>query len=269
MVVTKSNQPELGRYVGLNEAGGQATNIDAHTLQRIIAVKLAAQGFESGEEKKDEILDVASDLFRVYKEQSRLLEDYRCPIDQRIQDFLNYALSSTVDDIPQLPNQTLCVDRYGLARELSFPVGETEFHNSEIDSYRLSKDGVLHNPINDKRTTKGVFHVADWGLPVPEDKIPVPLVTYGRLLKAAFNNIPSQLNTLPYTAKWENPAETMVSLLLRPLVCPEVPGVSSEKRLEVRFFVPGGCCSNLDFVGTKNKSLGYFIRDFVVQFLYS
>jgi hypothetical protein len=79
---------------------------------------------------------------------------------------------------------------------------------------------------------------------VPADKIPVPLITYGRLLKAAFKP-PKDLNTVPYTSNWEKPAETMVSLLLRPLVCPEVPGVSAEKRLEVRFFVPGSCVSNL------------------------
>ena len=40
----------------------------------------------------------------------------------------------------------------------------------------------------------------------------------------------------------------MVSLLLRPLVCPAVPKVAAEKRMEVRFFAPGGLVSNLDFV---------------------
>ena len=156
MVVAESKKPDLGRYVGLNEEGGQATVVDPAALQRVIAVKLAAQGFENHGENKDDILDVASDLFRVYKEQSRLLENYRPPIDQRIQAFLNDALAGTGDDdIPQLPQQTLAVDRYGLARELSFPQGAKEFHNAEIDSYRLTKNGVLHNPINDKRTTKG------------------------------------------------------------------------------------------------------------------
>jgi len=53
---------------------------------------------------------------------------------------------------------------------------------------------------------------------------------------------------LPYSSNWDNPVETMVSLHLRPLVCPEVPGVNAEKRLEVRFLVPGGCVANLDFV---------------------
>jgi hypothetical protein len=39
-----------------------------------------------------------------------------------------------------------------------------------------------------------------------------------------------------------------VSLLLRPLVCPAVSKVTPERRLEVRFFAPGGLVSNLDFV---------------------
>jgi hypothetical protein len=161
MVVAESLKPDLGRYVGLDEQGGQAAVVDPVILQRVIAVKLAAQGFEnkSGTGKNDEILDVASDLFRVYREQSRLLDRYRPPIDQRIQAYLDDVFKSTGDpDTPQLPQQTLAVDRFGLARELSFPQGGIEFHNSEINSYRLPKNGVLHNPINDKRTTKGVFH---------------------------------------------------------------------------------------------------------------
>ena len=89
--------------------------------------------------------------------------------------------------------------------------------------------------------------MADYGLPIPADKITVPLITYQRLLKAAFQP-PKELNILPYTSEWNVPAETMVSLYLRPLACPEVPGVNAEKRLEVRFFVPGGCVANLDFV---------------------
>jgi len=87
------------------------------------------------------------------------LEHYRPPIDQRIQAYLNDVFKDTGDkDIPQLPQQTLAVDRYGLARELSFPQDANEFHNREIASYRLTNNGVLHNPINDKRTTQGVFH---------------------------------------------------------------------------------------------------------------
>lgn len=247
MVVAESKKPDRIRYVGLSPKGGQAVDVDQEALRRIIAVKLAAQGFEvpvkAGEE--GEIFEFAGDLFRVYREQSRLLESHLCPIDQRIQNFLDDALNSTGESI-QLPKKTICMDRYGLARELSLPQTGDEFHNSEISSYRLS-NGVAHNPLADKRTTKKTFHVAEYGLPIPGDKIAVPLVAFARLLKTAFNP-PKDLNVLPYTTEWAEPAETMVSLQVRPLVCPEVPGVNAEKRNEVRFFVPGGCVANIDFV---------------------
>jgi hypothetical protein len=89
----------------------------------------------------------------VYREQSRLLESHLCPVDQRIQAFLDDVLKTTGESV-KLPSNTLNADRFGLARELSFPEGGIEFQNSEIKSYRLAKGSVLHNPINDKRTTK-------------------------------------------------------------------------------------------------------------------
>ena len=36
--------------------------------------------------------------------------------------------------------------------------------------------------------------------------------------------------------------------MLRPVVCPAVEGYIREKSMEVRFFAPGGCVANLDFV---------------------
>lgn len=237
---------DLVGYVGLNKGGGQAACFDKNALRRSITIKLAASGFEVDNHTDDELLSVASDLFRVFREQSRLLESHLCPVDQRIQDFLDDVLKETGETV-RLPTKTLIVDRYGLARELSFPDNANEFSNSEITSYRLSKGGVLHNPLSDKRTTEGVFHVADYGLPVPADKTAVPLIAYARLLQKAFEP-PEELNTLPYASKWSKPASTITSLLLRPLVVPAVPGISPEKRLEVRFFVPGGCVANLDFV---------------------
>ena len=59
---------------------------------------------------------------------------------------------------------------------------------------------------------------------------------------------PDALMELPFTSEQEDRARCHVSLLLRPLVIPEVPGVIEEKRSEIRFFAPGNLVSNLDFV---------------------
>jgi phosphoenolpyruvate carboxykinase (diphosphate) len=105
----------------------------------------------------------------------------------------------------------------------------------------------LHNPKEDKRTTKGVFHICEGGLPVPSDKKSVPKLTFALLLEAALNP-PRELMRLPFTANQEDKAELFASLLLRPVVMPEVPGITKEKSMEIRFFAPGNLISNLDFV---------------------
>ncbi len=55
----------------------------------------------------------------------------------------------------------------------------------------------------------------------------------------------SRCRTRPISRSRPRP---FVSLLLRPLVCPAVEGAVAEKRMEIRFFAPGGLVSNLDFV---------------------
>jgi hypothetical protein len=120
------------------------------------------------------------------------------------------------------------------------------FTSPLLSSYRLA-NGVLHNPAKDRRTTAGVFHIAEGGLPVPDDKIAVPKLAFARLLAHALQ--PPEVDmVLPYTANQDQPAACFVSLLLRPLVAPAVPGYVREKRLETRFIVPGGLVANLDFV---------------------
>jgi hypothetical protein len=117
-----------------------------------------------------------------------------------------------------------------------------------LNSYRV-KQGVLHNPRSDRRTTHGIFHVAEGGLPIPDDKIGVPKAVFANLLGLAFNP-PRDLMRLPFTATQPQPADCFVSLLLRPMVSPEVPGFAPLKTMEVRFFAPGSLVSNLDFVET-------------------
>src|SRR4051794_1550402 len=229
-------------------ADGRVATPGRRPLTRSIMLKLAALGFEVPDQNGDqELLHIARDLFARYREQSRLLSEHLCSADQRIQNFLDGQWSSLrLPEAARLPNETLILDRYGLARELSLPMARDSWQNEVVHSYRLD-NGVLHNPTSDRRTTQGVFHVAEGGLPIPSDKIAVPLIAYANLLRLAFSP-PASLKTLPFTADWAVPVQTMVSLLLRPLVCPEVPKSSPAKRMEIRFFVPGGLVSNLDFV---------------------
>nr|WP_321454265.1 hypothetical protein [uncultured Carboxylicivirga sp.] len=192
-------------------------------------------------------LSLTEGLINSFREKSRLLSGHLSPVDTRIQKFLDSYLEDVdFDKSIRLPNKTLVLNQKGLAREVSLPPNKDKFESELIKSYRV-KQGILNNPFNDKRTTKGTFHIVAGGLPVPLDKKEVPKITFAHLLHSAMN--PSDdYNILPFTSAQEDKAKIMVSLLLRPIVCPEVKGVISEKSMEVRFFAPGSLVSNLDFV---------------------
>ncbi|MDQ6969103.1 MAG: hypothetical protein Q9M16_01150 [Mariprofundus sp.] len=227
----------------------QASNSPPQRWHQLINLKLAALGqptchLDNGDYS---YLTIADSLLKRYARQRRQLSAYRCPADQRIQNFLNDYLSEHgVDQRIELPGTNLIVDKPGMAREMSLPLNGTHYHSELVDSYRLLQ-GVLHNPKNDRRTTKGVFHIAAGGLPVPADKLEVPVAVFGALLQAALDP-PSALLELPATSDEPVAAELWVSLLLRPTVQPEVAGVLPAKSLEVRMFAPGSLVSNLDFV---------------------
>ena len=194
--------------------------------------------------------DLANDrtiapLLARQREMSRRLSERLSPVDQRIQSFLDDFLAGTSAS-PQLPRRTLVLDQPGMARELSLPVHGDAFSSELLSSYRLL-NGVLHNPANDRRTTAGVFHLAEGGLPIPHEKIAVDRDVAARIFAAAFE-APADALRLPWSSDAEHPAECFVSLLLRPTVVPDVAGVTTEKSLEVRFIVPGGMVANLDFV---------------------
>jgi len=221
----------------------------ANVWQQLINLKLAALGMPTGQmDEEDELyLGMADSVLKRYARLRRLLSAYRCPADQRIQKFLNAYLSENgVSEVVELPGTTMIVDKPGMAREMSLPLRGNHFRSDIVESYRLLQ-GVLHNPKNDRRTTKGVFHIAAGGLPVPADKKEVPADVFASLLKEAFNP-PEWLLELPATSEEPEKANLWVSLLLRPIVRPEVKDVLPAKSLEVRFFAPGGLVSNLDFV---------------------
>ena len=226
---------------------GLGSQKQSEELQHI-NLQLAALGQPTCEVEGDQhYLKFADSLLKNYSQQRRLLAKYRCPADERIQNFLNtYLLDNGLDTVISLPGETFVLERKGLARELSLPFQENEFHSAYIDSYRMHQ-GVLHNPQNDRRTTKGVFHIAAGGLPVPADKNEVPVKAYAELLRIALSP-PDDLLCLPFTSKQESSAKLWLSLSLSPIVAPEVKGLSAKKIMETRFFAPGGLVANLDFV---------------------
>jgi hypothetical protein len=215
------------------------------SLHQAINLRLALAGCPTVETEGSQWTDLAAPIFARYRETTRQLIDPLCPADHRIQAWLEKYLAD-VGPAPALPARTFILDQPGLARALSLPADGDEYTSPLLKSYRL-RQGVLHNPVNDRRTTQGVFHVAEGGLPIPDDKLAVPKHVFSKMLGLALRP-PHELQRLPFTAGRSAQAECFVSLLLRPLVCPAVPGFIEEKRMEIRFLAPGSLVSNLDFV---------------------
>lgn len=214
----------------------------------IIQLKLMATGFDTlSETEIDPITSHAADLIRKIQSKYRGAAQPFCPLDQRIQSWLDHHFGGM--ELPgwlRIPGRTLQMDFHGLARTLSLPKDGDLFVSEHLSSYRVTQ-GVLNNPTSDRRTTKGTFHVSEGGLPVPGDKCAVPKEVFGAMLWHAFNP-PDPLLTLPYTSNLADPAKVFTSIYLRPLVSPEVPGQSPYKDMEIRFLAPGSLVSNLDFV---------------------
>ncbi|MGH8023584.1 MAG: hypothetical protein ACRED1_08380, partial [Limisphaerales bacterium] len=145
-----------------------------------INVKLSLLGFPPAPtEDTAELGEIFSTLVAQYREKERLLANHLCPMDQRIQTFLFDYLQE--GPAPKLPLRTLTLDRPGMARILSLPANGDHFSSEIINSYRAA-NGVLHNPKSDRRTTHGIFHVTEGGLPIPDDKSAVPKNVFGKML---------------------------------------------------------------------------------------
>ncbi|MGB4271218.1 MAG: hypothetical protein WBJ44_02390, partial [Propionicimonas sp.] len=158
----------------------------APTQNAAINLRLAQLGLPLPEGFDDtEAAKLARPILARQRELSRRLADRLCAADGRIQAFLDDYLSDIGEPAPRMPRRTFVLDEPGLARELSLPFDSDTFTSPLLSSYRLA-NGVLHNPANDRRTTAGVFHVCEGGLPIPDDKIAVPKIAFSRLLALAF-----------------------------------------------------------------------------------
>ncbi len=238
---------DLKSTIGFDAETCKAVVPEPETIQ-FINLQLAAMGQPIfGSSADYPLLRMGTALATHYQAKDRLRDPLHPPVDQRIEKWLNSFYSDTLEGKKlNLPGNTFILGHHGLARVLSLPANGDEFHSDIIDSFRLSQ-GVLHNPKSDRRTTKGVFHICEGGLPVPADKKEVPKKAFVELFKRALQP-PEPIQELPFTALQEKKAKAWVSLLLRPVVCPAVPGFISQKSMEVRFFAPGNLVCNLDFV---------------------
>ncbi|MGB5989828.1 MAG: hypothetical protein WBG43_08830 [Marinifilaceae bacterium] len=231
--INSEKQKDIIRYINLQlSAMGQPTYTDS-----------SEYGIQLSDPK---FIELTRNLVLNYQAKKKLVPDHLCPADKRIQTFINSYLSDIDEEKPLVPTSTFVLDQEGLARELSLAPDSNEYSNEFLKSYRI-KQGVLHNPKHDRRTTKGSFHIVEGGLPVPIDKIEVPKIAFNRFLKAAFN-APKETTGLPFTSTQEEQTDLYVSLFMRPIVCPEVKGIISQKSLEIRYFAPAAFVSNTDFV---------------------
>lgn len=243
---------DLQTALGFSRLGrGNGTGRHRRLVRRRVELALLAAGLTAGNADDPYFTQLTRGLVESFREKARLLSEHRSPVDVRVEAFLrDYLAELKLDFVPALPGSGVVLTQHGIARELSLPESGTTCQSALLSSYRV-KNGVLNNPKADRRTTAGTFHVAEGGLPVPSDKRAVPKSVFARLLRRAISP-PDELMVLPYHANRDAPAggpsRSWVSLLLRPVVCPAVPGVTPEKSLEVRFFAPGSLVSNLDFV---------------------
>lgn len=233
----------INPQTGANEVGGE-------TLFEYVNMRLSAAGLPVfGKEDDYPIVELSKPLLENYREFSKLSAEYYCSPDSRIMNYLENYLSDVCDPhepFPSLPHKTFVLDRFGTARTLSLPPDSDKHENPLVSSYRV-RQGILNNPRSDRRTTAGVFHVAEGGLPVPADKKSVPKRVFKNLWARAFS-APDEMLELPFTSTQERKAKTWVSIYLRPTVFPKIPNGESEKTMEIRFFAPGALVCNLDFV---------------------
>jgi hypothetical protein len=215
-------------------------------IVRYIDLKLAALGHSTSRHAGSDFFEMARPLLRNYHQKDLMLGYPLCPVDRRIQAFLNdYLKDICPQGAAQLPGDTFLLDRPGLARALSLPLGGNTFACEYLQSYRVQQ-GILHNPRSDRRTTQGIFHIVEGGFPVPADKQAVPKKAFASLLEVALRP-PTNLLILPFTADQQEPVRLFASVLLRPIVCPATER-DPQKSMEIRFFAPGSLVSNLDFV---------------------
>ena len=127
---------------------------DPSQLVHDVNLKLAALGCAPVESHTDEHFQEVARAILSHRTEPEVQDTSLAPVDSRIQAYLDRTFGPNA---AKLPIKTLVLDKAGLARALSIPFGGHEFASSILNSYRV-RQGVLHNPRSDRRTTQGIFH---------------------------------------------------------------------------------------------------------------
>ncbi len=240
----------LKKKLGI-EDGFMSSSVSSEDRIKYINFKLAALGlpiYESKEDVRDSgayFIDLFDGIIEDYKEKTRRVDVNEIGINRRVNGFFDDYFQDEFGSL-RVIDEFFALDHYGLARVMSLPADGDVFTNDYISSYRI-KQGILSNPVHDRRTTEGSFHIVEGGFAIPYDKKAVPKEAFAKLYQAAVNP-PEEMMILPFTSNQEKKAKTFVSLYVKPIVSPGVPGVTEEKTMEVLFMVPGSLVTNLDFV---------------------
>ena len=107
--------------------------------------------------------DVSRGFLESHAEHQRLLTDYRCPADRRIEAFLAEHFAESQARAGR-PGRCGCrrgrwfSPAMGLPGNLSLPANGEQFANDYLTSYRVEKRRAAQSR-SDRRTTEGTFHV--------------------------------------------------------------------------------------------------------------
>src|SRR6266566_9097874 len=96
---------------------------NAPELARYVDLKLAALGLPcAGNTDDPKFMETVGPFLRHYYQKDQLLGELLCPVDTRIQTFLDKYLSELCPGgAPRLPANTFVLDQPGLARVMSLP----------------------------------------------------------------------------------------------------------------------------------------------------
>ena len=103
---------DFAHTLGLNKAP-ESPEEERAKLQLYINLKLASSGQPTCvPEGSSRFFGISRDLLYSYREKNRLLANYHCRVDQRIQGFIKrYVEDLDIESIPTLPTQTFILDR--------------------------------------------------------------------------------------------------------------------------------------------------------------